>query len=227
MPTFIVIGAARSGTTALYTYLKQHPEIYMSPSKEPNFFAFEGEQLDYQGSGANFVNNAVTELSVYQSLFENANDERARGEASPLYLYIPKAPERIHHHVPKALLIAVLRNPIDQAYSHYLYARREVIEPLEDFVSALKAEEGRAQSNWMPMFQYSHFPRYYQQLSRYFSYFPADQIKLFLYEDFLNKPQHVLAEIFRFIDVDDSFVPDLSYRPNAGGVPKSHFFQSV
>lgn len=227
MPTFLVIGAARSGTTALFAYLAQHPDVFMSPVKEPNFFAFEGVPLDFQGPGADFVNNSVACLADYEALFAGATSEKARGEASPLYLYAEQAPARIYEHVPEAKLIAVLRNPIEQAFSHYLYAKRNVIEPLDDFTSALAAEPERLEAHWQPMFQYSRFPRYHEQLSRYYALFPADQIKVYLYEDFNESPLRVIEEIFAFIGVDEKLVPDLGYKPNAGGVPKNRLLQDL
>lgn len=227
MPTFIVIGAARSGTTALYTYLRQHPKVFMSRNKEPNFFAFEGQVLNFQGPGAEFVNNSITSLEAYHDLFEDAPEDAAVGEASPLYLYSPQAPARIHLRLPEVRLIAILRNPIEQAYSHYLYARKEVIEPLGDFLAALDAQGERRAANWQPLFQYSEFARYNVQLCRYFEHFARDRIKLFLYEDFDADPLRVTREIFRFIGVDDAFAPDVSYRANPGGIPRSLLLQSV
>src|SRR5438067_1321734 len=103
LPTFLVIGAARSGTTSLYHHLRQHPAVYMSPVKEPNFFAAEGEDLPYEGPGEP-VMEWVTDLDCYAGLFRDASSEKAIGEASPLYLYSPKAPERIHKCVPSAQL---------------------------------------------------------------------------------------------------------------------------
>src|SRR5437867_4308222 len=120
LPTFLVIGAARSGTTALYLYLRQHPNVFMSRDKETNFFAFEGEALDFRGPGAEFVNNSVVTLNAYLRLFADAPENAAIGEASPLYLYSLHAAERIHARLPDVRLIAILRNPIEQAYSHYL-----------------------------------------------------------------------------------------------------------
>ena len=96
LPTFLVIGAARSGTTALYLYLRQHPNVFMAQGKETNFFAFEGEALDFRGPGAEFVNNSVATFDEYQRLFADAPEAAAIGEASPLYLYAPRAAERIH-----------------------------------------------------------------------------------------------------------------------------------
>ena len=226
MPTFLVLGAARSGTTALYTYLRQHPDVFMSSIKEPNFFAFEDEALDFEGPGAEYVNNSIVRLADYRALFVNVTAQTAIGEASPLYLYSSKAPRRIRIHSPDIKLIAILRSPVEQAFSHFLYAKRQVLEPLDDFMSALQAEGRREAARWQPLFQYSKFPRYHQQLQRYQALFPEDQVKVFLYEDFDSDPVAVLKEIFAFIGVDDTFVADMTYRPNVGGVPRLRGLQS-
>ena len=227
LPTFLVIGAARSGTTALYLHLRQHPKVFMSRRKETNYFAFEAQALDFRGPGAEFVNNSVASLDAYQRLFDDAPDDAAVGEASPLYLYSPHAPRRIRSLLPGVRLIAILRNPVEQAYSHYLYARKEAIEPLADFVAALDAQEERRAAHWQPLFQYSDFARYNVQLRRYFEHFSRDRIKLYLYEDFAIDPLRVTQDIYRFIGVDDSFVPDVSHRANPGGIPMSELWQSV
>ena len=227
LPTFLVIGAARSGTTALYLYLRQHPNVFMAKGKETNFFAFEGEALDFRGPGAEFVNNSVASLDEYRKLFADAPADAAIGEASPLYLYAPRAAGRIHARLPDARLIAILRNPIEQAYSHYLYARKEAIEPLADFGAALDAQEERKRAHWQPLFQYIDFARYDVQLRRYLEHFSRDQLQLFLYEDFASDPVRATQAIFAFIGVDPSFVPDVSARANTGGNPKSEWWQAV
>lgn len=226
-PTFIIFGASRSGTTGLYTYLKQHPDIFMSPRKETNFFAYEGRTLACKGPGADYINNSVTEFKDYVALFADSKGAKARGEASPLYLYEEGTAERIRRRLPNVKLIAILRNPIEQAYSHFLYARRQMIEPLEDFEAALDAEQSRVDAGWQPMFRYARFPRYAEQLKRYFAVFPKEQIRIFLYEDLEEKPLEVLKDVFGFIGVDDGFSPDIDYRPNAGGNPRSSFIQDL
>lgn len=227
MPTFLVIGAARSGTTALYTYLKQHPDIFMSVNKETNFFAFENEQLICKGPGADYINNSTTKFNDYQLQFRGLKKETAIGEASPLYLYSKKAPKRIHQHLPDVKLIAILRNPIEQAFSHFLYAKRQMLEPLENFEEALRSEQERKAQDWQPLFQYSQFPKYHEQLQRYFEVFPNKQIKVFTYEDYKSSPQKVMNDIYEFIGVDRSFICDYSYKPNAGGVPKNQLLQDI
>ena len=227
VPGLIVIGAARSGTTALYEQLRQHPQIFLSPSKEANYFAFEGEPLDYRGPGADFVNNSVATWDDYVNLFADAPSDAVIGDISPLYLYAPKAAERIRTRLPDAKLVAILRNPIDQAFSHFQYARAWTIEPLESFDAALDAEPQRLRDHWQPLFQYSDFPRYAEQIRRFQAHFPPSQLKIFLYEDYRADPHGVLREIFEFVGVDADFVPTLDPRTNMGGDPRSPLLQSI
>lgn len=225
MPDFLILGAARAGTTALHSYLRQNPNIFMPRAKEPNFFSFEGEILKYTGPGADYVNNSLTRLEDYRALFDDAPPGSICGEASPLYLFSPKAPERIHRHIPRVRMVVVLRNPVDQAFSHYLYAVKQRIEPLEDFTEALEAEEMRLAAGWQPLFGYSRFPCYAKQLSRYFSLFDREQILIRTYEDFQTDPKELVASITEFIGADTGFEPDLSSELNSGGIPRSRLFQ--
>jgi len=225
-PDFLLIGAARSGTTALYKYLSQHPEIFMPTSiKEPNYFAYEGLDLQIQGPGADFINNSVTTPEAYEALFQEAKDSQIKGEASPLYLFEPRTPKRIKSLAPNAKMIAVLRNPIEQAYSHYMYATKLRVETEPDFVKVLGMEDERIAKNWQPLFGYSSFPRYGTQFKRYLEHFPREQFLIETYEDFSKSPIGVMQRMFDFIGADASFEPDISNRPNAGGVPKSQAFQ--
>lgn len=223
----MIIGAARSGTTALYDLVRQHPDVFMSAIKEPNYFAFEGEPLDWHGPGNEFVNNSVARWEEYTALFADAPDGMAMGEASPLYLWAPQAPQRIRARLPDVKMIAVLRNPIEQAFSHYLYARAQMIEPLDDFDAALKAEPERLAAHWQPLFQYSTFPRYAEQLARYNAEFPKEQLQIFLYEDYRGDPKTMLSRIYDFIGVDPAFVPDLSHETNMGGQPRHQWLQNL
>jgi hypothetical protein len=226
MPTFLVIGAARSGTTALHQYLRQHPDVFMPEAKEPNFFAFEGRDLDFCGPAADWVNNSVTRTEDYDRLFAGSA-HKARGEASPLYLYVDGTAPRIRARLPEVRMIAVLRDPAEQAYSHFLYAKRNMIEPLDDFEAAIQAADERMRRRWQPLFDYADFPRYAQQLERFYACFSREQIRLFLYEELQHDPLSVLGQIFAFIGVDSSFVPNTSHRPNAGGRPRNTWLQDL
>ena len=130
LPNFIIIGAEKAGTTALWQFLRQHPQVYMSAVKEPQFFGYEGREVSFQGPGP-VVKEAlpICDLEEYKSLFKGTESYKAVGEASPSYLYNSQAPERIRHYVPQAKLIAILRNPVDRAYSRFLHLVREDREP--------------------------------------------------------------------------------------------------
>ncbi len=221
MPNFLIIGAAKAGTTALYRYLNEHPQIYMSPKKEPQFFALEGEKADFQGPGDGIKYTYITEFEAYCELFDNVVNELAIGEASPWYLYEPKAPERIQHYIPNAKLIAILRDPVERAYSNFLNSVREDLEPLNDFVQAMEAESERINSNWSPRWFYKQRGFYYIQLKRYFDQFDRNQLKVYLYEDLQSDPIGLMQDIFQFLGVDETFVPDTSQKHNVSLIPRN------
>jgi hypothetical protein len=220
LPNFLIIGAARSGTTALHRYLHQHPQIYMSPVKEPNFFAVVGSETGVappkEGMARRLTRRPLTvvrisDLDSYRALFQPVIDEVAIGEASPHYLITPGTPERIRHYVPDAKLIAILRNPVDRAYSAHS-------------VRWLYGGQDRARFGQTIRDIYWGF--YYTHLRRYFSIFGRAQIKIHLYEDFRADPAGVLQDIFQFLGVRDTFVPDLSVRYNVGGMPKNRLWHA-
>ena len=133
LPNFFIVGAAKSGTTSLYHYLGQHPEIYMCPEKEPAYFYSENNRPTSEFSGSIYTDsfkNRHKKLSLYNieeylALFETVKGETAIGEATPDYLPQPETPKLIFEDVPHAKIIAILRNPFDAAYSDFLMKRRD------------------------------------------------------------------------------------------------------
>jgi hypothetical protein len=229
LPNFLIIGAAKSGTTALYDYLKQHPEIYLSPVKEPRFLAFEGQRLNFRGPGdqSHFNHASITNLVDYRALFSGVKNEKAIGEASTVYLYYHETvPNRIRTYIPDARLIVVLRNPVDRAYSSYLHLARDGHETL-DFAQSLEHEEERIADNWTPIWHYVRRGLYHAQLKSYFEKCAGNQIRVFLYDEFRKSPATVLRTVYRFLGVDDSFAPDTSRRFNVSGIPRNRLFQSA
>lgn len=228
LPNFIIIGAARSGTTALYRHLKQHPQIYMSPVKEPRFFAFEKGDLQFRGPGdAELHRSTIVSLEDYEALFGDVAGEPAVGEASPVYLCSPKAAARMKSFVPDARLIAILRNPVDRAYSHFLQLVRHRAETLTDFSQALQAEAQRARDNWEYRWRYKELGLYSAQLRRFLDAFDRSRIRIYLYEEFNADTQCVLRDIYRFLGVDETFVADTSVRYNISGVPRSKLIHAA
>lgn len=228
LPNFLIIGAAKAGTTALHTYLQQHPQIYMTPSKETNFFAFEGEKLNFQGPGDRAIADfSITQLSRYQAEFAGVTTETAWGEACPLYLYSTKAVERIQTYIPHARLIVILRNPVDRAYANFLHLVRDDREPLLDFGQALQAEPQRLEQNWEWFWHYIQLGYYATQLKRYYQKFDPSQIRVYLYEDLQNNPIALIQDICRFLGVEDNFVPNMKIRPNKSGKPKNKLLHQI
>ena len=221
LPNFLIIGAAKSGTTSLYRYLEQHPQVYVK-AKEPGFFAYEGQEVHLAGpeDQARFDKRVITDRTQYEALFDGITTETAFGEASVAYLTIEGTAERIRQYVPDVRLIAILRNPVDRAFSSYLHMRRDGRESLPTFAAALQAEDARIQAGWDTIWHYTRLGCYYEQLRRYYSLFPPDQIAVFLFEDFQADPVQVSQSIFRFLHIDDAFIPDTSLKYNVSGTPR-------
>jgi hypothetical protein len=232
MPNFFIIGAHKAGTTSLYHYLNQHPQIYMSPIKEPFFFNHDitpdGKLVKrrLEGPGRRFA-LPFANIEEYRTLFSGVKGEKAIGEASPFYIYAPGTPERIKRHVPEARAIALLRNPADRAYSAFLHAVRGGREPVNDFAQVLRKEADGIRDNWSYVRRYRAGGLYYARLKRYYEVFGRERVGVWLYEDLRDDPASVTQEAFRFLEVDDAFVPDTSLKYNPAGVPRSEAIQSM
>jgi hypothetical protein len=203
-------------------------EGYMTPDKETNFFAFEGENLSFRGPGDKEINQfSITNLESYRAEFQNVSHEKAIGEACPLYLYHAKAPKRIHSYIPNVRLIAILRHPVDRAYANFLHIIRDDREPCRDFTLALQQEKKRIEDNWEWFWHYIQLGYYAAQLQRYYEIFDRDRIRVYLYEDLCQNPLALMQDIFRFLDIDDRFIPNMTIRPNKSGMPKNLLFHQL
>ena len=222
MPNTFVIGAAKSGTTSLYDCLRQHPDVFMSPVKEPCYFAYAENPPEMAGPGdeeANRESGAVYTLDEYQALFARATTEFIVGEASPVYLYDEDAPHRLHEQCPDASLIAVLRNPIVRAHSHYLQLVQSGREPLEDFEAVLDAEDERVAAGWEWSWHYRRMGFYGEQLARYLEVYDREQLHVYRFEELTADPVGFAQTVYRALGVDPSFEPDTGIRRRATGVP--------
>lgn len=227
LPNFLIIGAQKAGTTALFYALSKHPQVFTSAIKEPRYFADEAKALADAAGPGDRETTMTSSLEEYEGLFAEAGGAIARGEASPAYLYDAEAPAKIAELIPDAKLIAILRNPIERAYSNFLYLIREGREPLHDFGAALAEEEKRRASGWSTAWFYRDKGFYGAQLARYREHFDRDQLHCILYEDYNEKPEATVRDVYRFLGVDDSFTQDLSIRLNVSGLPKSKGLQAV
>lgn len=213
LPNFLIIGAAKSGTTALYKTIKKHPDIFMTSIKEPGFFLMDERLLRYyQGPGDNReISYIVHRLKNYLALFEGSERFSARGEASVGYLSLSEfAAPKIFSLIPAAKLIAILRHPAERAYSKYQMLVREGREKLS-FEQALAAEQSRIKMNWGWGWRYKANGYYHRLLLPFYERFPREQIRVYLYEDWKNTPEKVLRDLFGYLEVDASVVPEIEY----------------
>mgnify|MGYP001306292632 CR=1 FL=1 len=220
-PNFIIIGAMKAATTSLYTYLKQHPDVFMTSIKEPMFFNNFQKETNFKLHGRK--TKKITTFEQYYTLFNSVKNESAIGEASPSYISNKDCPNLIHKHLPNTKIIAVLRQPVARAYSNYLHARRADRESISDFETAFNKETERKTENWSPLYHYKSKGYYAEQLERYFTLFPKENIKVLLFEDLVKNPIRITQEVFKFLNIDNSFIPDTSKKANVSGTPKGLF----
>lgn len=209
LPNFLIIGAYKAGSTSLYQYCKEHPQIFMTRVKEPNFLGY----CETQSSGN--MNFPIRTISEYRSLFNDVTDEKAIGEASPLYLNSQVAIKKIKQYLPDARFIVSLRNPVDRAYSAYLMAVRNGRE------TRTAREALDLSTPWIKN------GLYYESLRNYIDVFGNDRIKITLFDDLKSDALTVMQGIFSFLEVNHEFKPEVSYRHNPGGIPKNKLYHSI
>ncbi|KAA3617044.1 MAG: sulfotransferase [Calditrichaeota bacterium] len=226
LPNFLVIGAAKAGTTSLYNYLKQHPDIYLSPEKEPDFFSFYNRTPFFKGPHDKAINDhIINKLEDYQELFKGAQNKKAIGECSNSYLYFyERTIPTITEFIPNCKIIAVLRNPIDRAFSQYTQSVMIGIED-QQFTKSLELEKKRLELGWRWHYDYSGQSKYFEQIKAYIEAFSKNNVKIYFFEDLINKPLDVLYDIFKFLEVDPNFTPDVSKKFNKSGIVRSKTIQ--
>lgn len=235
-PDFLIVGAAKAGTTALYALLTQHPQVYMSPIKEPNYFSkdinldllrpqakerLKAENLEayFSGGMKRILHRAyLREETQYLQLFAAAAPDQQAGEASASYLYSQVAAEEIKKFNPQAKIIILLREPAARAYSHYLMDRKLGFVS-DDFTTALRNDAAFTPKGWGANSLYRELGHYYEQVQRYLITFPASQICILLQEDLMNEQQQTLRKIYRFIRVAENFMARDSGFRNESAVP--------
>jgi hypothetical protein len=232
LPDFLVIGAAKSGTISLYHYISQHPEIFMCPVKECNFFALEKADwnAEYQGPVDRLWvdQHCIKTIEGYRELFRGAASGQVIGESSPLYLFSKAAAVRIHRHIPRVKLIAILRHPVDRAFSNFQHLRRSGIEPIADFSEAIRSESVRHAEGWgpWPFWYYTEMGFFAKQLQTYLDLFGRQQLLVRLYDDLRADAGRVVKDIYEFVGVSN-FRADVSTRHNLGGRPRRNWLQRI
>lgn len=200
-PNFFLLGAGRCGSTTLYHMLRQHPEVFMPAVKEPSFFCSYFQ--------------VIKDPARYLQLFDGACGRPAVGEASHVYLSNPESPEVIHGLFPEARFILIFRNPAERAHSLYGWMRRAGLEPLPTFEEALEAEERRLADpeffrncpHYFWNFMYASSSCYDVQWKRWLRFYPRERFFALGLKELVEDPARWMARIFRFLGVDDTFLP--------------------
>jgi len=219
LPQFLLVGAAKSGTTSLFHYLNQHPDIFIPPRKECRFFSQMPRNF-VGGEVAAFQNDVIKTIDEYRALFVG-NRSKVKGDISNDYLFYYKESVgniKKYLSVNNLKIIIILRNPTDRAYSNYLHAVRLLSEPLS-FEQAIVYEPYRKKMNYAWPFLYVETGMYYQQVKHYLANF--SQVKIFMYEELAKET--FLTELFNFLEVDRVRL-DISCKHNIATIPKHLWF---
>lgn len=218
LPNFLIVGAAKCGTTSLYQYLYQHPEIFMPKWKELSYFIGDPYGPLHRAKKQKF----------YYRVFSNASGYTAVGEASTSYLFDKSAPELIKEHLGSIRIIILLRNPVHMAYSLYNHQVRKEGETLNTFETALENENQRFNDirfrqtcyGWHANYYYFHRGLYFKQVKRYLDTFGKQNVKIILFENLTGNPIQTIRKICRFLEVDDTFTPEIKIHNPGGGILK-------
>ncbi|MBI3160118.1 MAG: sulfotransferase [Chloroflexi bacterium] len=218
-PNFFLIGAAKAGTTSLYYALRQHPQVFLSPIKEPSYFS--GQPII---NGPTYLNRDQTHVKDrvrYAALFAESDGYPVVGDFSTSYLALSDvAAPAIAAECPDARLAAVLRDPAERAFSHFVMHRQLLMEPEKRFEAALDDEPRRIANSWEWALCYSATSQYARQLTPYLERFPRRQIGIYDYEDWKNNPETFLRTLFEFLEIDPDFQPDTRRRYQLGVLPR-------
>jgi len=225
LPDFLIVGAAKSGTSSVYHYLNDFSDIFMSEPKETRFITSQFLNLSFKGKGDKEVTKRfVKTYKDFIKLFEKAPDNSVIGEGSPdnLYYYeeaIPKIKEILGD--PK--IIILLRNPVERAFSAYMHLILRQRESLS-FKEAIELEKERIDKNYAFIWHYLKAGRYYNQVKAYKEGFP--NVKVVLFDDLKKEPVKIIKELRSFLNLEEIDFNFSNEKFNQSGKPKYPYLRS-
>lgn len=221
-PDFFLVGAPKCGTTALYAMLGAHPEIFLSPIKEPDYFAADIRAAirgAYAPNGGRVFRPGDDDLEAYLALFSGAGPNQRLGEGSVSYLASHVAPSAINGQCPDARILMVLRDPADRLFSHYAaaVASGSTGVSFSDWLADVIRRETLDTAPIGPVVA----GRYGMNLQRYLSVFPHNRIHIIWHEDFVEDPAGAVRNVFSFLGVDATHDVPVAIRINETRVPRA------
>jgi hypothetical protein len=220
LPDFLVIGAPKAGSTAVHEALVQHPQLFLSTPKEPKHFLTDGtrpRRSSHRGPGdAHSAREWVWQRERYERLFDAAPPGTLRGESTPFYLWDKAAHVRIQRAVPDVKLIAIIRDPVDRAYSNWTHLWCDGLEYEEDFVTACREEPTRIAAGYAPFWRYLELGKYGEQFEHLFRVFAREQVHVLRYKDFVDEPAKSIDSICEFLGVEPGLVSTIPHSNPSG-----------
>lgn len=211
LPDFLLVGAPKAGTTALHAALAQHPQLFLSPVKEPKYYLCgDSPPPAYRGPGDAHSNQEwVWQRQRYLDLFAGAGDDQLAGESTPFYLYHRDARRRLAADLPAAKLIAVLRDPVDRAYSKWQHLWTDGLEPCCDVLEACALEDERVERGWAPFWHYRGLGMYGRQLADLYQNVDRDRVLLLRYRELIDDPHAALNKVCGFLGITQDVVTEI------------------
>ena len=239
-----VVGAAKADTTSFYSYLNQHPDIYMSPIKEPHFFSTDIRkenftQKNYTGSildtAKYFSTRPLSPQHIafidnpdeYNALFEGAGLSRILGETSTGYLYSSTAASNIARYNSAAKIVMILREPVDRAFSHWkMNLASGSADAGKPFMETILDDYASSPKGWGISNLYIDLGMYYEQIKRYYDHFPEQKIKIMRFDQLMQNPEQFMADIYDFLGIANNTI-DTSKKENISALPRFPFVNRI
>ncbi len=221
LPNLVVAGAPKCGTTSLYHYLRQHPEVYLPARKELHYFTRDHLARDTAGPGDTAVlQHLCKDREAYQAEFAGVRSEKVLGDISPSYFDFAEVAPAMRRELEDARIVILLRDPVAKAFSQYMHLVRDGRETLT-FYDALQAEAERAGRHWSMIWRYAASSLYAERLRKYLDAFGGERVRIYLFEEFVVQPQTMLEDLWRFLGIDPTVRPDTSRVFNVSSRPRS------
>ncbi|MDQ0297879.1 transcription antitermination factor NusA-like protein [Salibacterium salarium] len=220
-PNLFIVGAQKSATTSLYNYLKEHPNIFFSSEKEPNYFTTFFDTFPHNGPyDKRYDKNVIGSAEEYYKLFSNYSGQKYIAESSVHYLYFNGLAYKLKEESPDAKIIISLRNPIERAYSAYTYYVSRGRES-ESFREAIQNENHRMLNNYEVGWYYIAQGLYYQKVKDYLEVFGRENVHIVLFDEIKDDLEGTLKNIYKFLEVDPVTINNTEKKYNVSGTPKN------